>query len=193
MQWRQPPDRDARLHGDLVEFGRGRSRGRGYLAHSDRAGPGVLLLEPSGQPRADAFCAAGFTVLVPEYPPGETPERMIAAAAQYLSANWHPRLGVVAFGERGAASVRSLLRGGTSFDALVLYDALWVGEPIPEMPVVAHMSEVLGSNVSARFEGDLLAGGSEPELFVYPSGVRFAENESLADARTLDALEYLLS
>lgn len=191
MQWRQPPDRVNHLRGDLVEFGRGRSRGRGYLAHSDRVGPGVLLLETEGHRRADSFNAEGFTVLVPEVDltVGET----VAAAAEYLSANWHPRLGVVAVGRSGVDAARALLEREVPFDALVLYGNLWVEGTLPSMPVVGHLSATFDMEQLDAFRAGLQEHGRDPELYLYDDAEPAAQAVEVADARTLDTLEYFLS
>jgi hypothetical protein len=44
MQWRHPPGRPPRDFGELMTFGTRRAGGTGYMAFSERAGPGVLLL-----------------------------------------------------------------------------------------------------------------------------------------------------
>ena len=202
MQWRQPPERVNHLHGDLVEFGRGRSRGRGYLAHSDRVGPGVLLLDPRGQRRADALNAEGFSVLVPE--PGERDEgRVLEAAAEYLSANWHPRLGIIAIGSNGVSAAAGLVRRGLEFEVLVLVEGAWPGEDIPPLPLVGHFSGDFDPARAERLFDAVAAAGHETELYIYdgthdgfsdPRSDAFdADAAALAEARTLDALEYYLS
>ena len=195
MQWRQPPDRVNHLRGDLVEFGRGRSRARGYLARSDRVGPGVLILDPHGHERADALNGEGFTALVPDLELEGVHEGAIVAAAEYLSDNWHPRLGVIAVGSGGAEMAHALVERGVTFDLLVLYGALWPGEPLPPMPVLGHFFEGIEPDRMSRFADALVSQGREPELYTYPIEGAHAGAEAieLADARTLDALVYLLS
>ena len=196
MQWRQPPERVDHPHGDLVEFGRGRSRARGYLAHSDRVGPGVLLLDEHGHERADALNGEGFTVLVPELDLGEGRDGAIVAAAEYLSANWHPRLGVVGVGAEGVLASRILVEREVAFDVLVLYGGLWRGEPVPSMPVVGHFFDDTDLDELKRFQRDLASKSQDPELYTYPATSSLEERAAsieLAHARTLEALEYLLS
>ena len=203
MQWRQPPDRTNHLHDDLVEFGRGRSRGRGYLAHSDRAGPGVLLLEPEGSRRADALCSEGFTVLVPEDVGEEERAPVVRAAAAYLSENWHPRLAVIAVGEAGSVALSALLEGRVGFDVLILLNTLWRDEVLPEMPVVGHFPGSFDPQTLQAAVDALSTAGGEPELysypgttagFLYPDSSDFSgEAAALAEERTRDALEYYLS
>lgn len=202
MQWREPPERVDQLHGDIVEFGRGRARGRGYLAHSNRVGPGVLLLDPAGQKRADALNAEGFTVLVPEVPYQAESGAVFDAAAEYLSANWHPRLGVVAFGSDGALAAASVARGPAAIDVLVLYEALWDEHGLPPVPVVGHFSEEVDRAAIDRFFGTATVPEDDVELHIYegarrgfyePRADSDGEASALALARTLDALEYYLS
>lgn len=194
MQWRQPPQRVNHLHGDLVEFGRGRSRARGYLAHSDRVGPGVLLLEQRAYGRADALNEEGFTVLVPDIDLDGNNAGAIVAAAEYLSANWHPRLGVVGVGPEGALASKALVEREVPFDVLVLYGGFWMEEPLPLMPVVGHFFDDVDLDDLQRFQRELATRGQDPELYSYPAADgEEATSLELADARTLEALEYLLS
>jgi hypothetical protein len=189
MQWRQPPDREDRRRGDLVEFGRGRSRGRGYLAHSDRVGPGVLLLEAGGPPRADRLNAEGFTVLVPDVDMAAAEGDMLEAAALFLSANWHPRMAVVAVGAAGVAAAGLLLEREVPLDALVLYDA--IPSALPQIPVLGHYSADTYLPQVQHFFESLLESGREIEVFVYDD--ERPDGSELAQARTVDSLEYYLS
>jgi dienelactone hydrolase len=129
LHWREPPDRDARDFETFVEFGRGRRSGRGFMAYSERSGPGVVLAHPppsladSVLDVARAVHAEGFTVLVPEMglvPDHAEPERL-TAAADYLIDNWHPRLGVVGFG--AAAALAGQLAVERRCDAVVICGA----------------------------------------------------------------------
>lgn len=122
MQWREPPgDRANRATGEMVRFGGRTDGGDGYLSHSERVGPGVLVLheffglQPSFLAYADRLNEAGFTVLAPDLYDGriattvdearsfaqslDVPAtiRRVHAAASFLTDNWHPRLGVVGF------------------------------------------------------------------------------------------------
>jgi len=191
MQWRQPPKRVEHLRGDTVEFGRGRSRARGYLAHTERVGPGILLLESDGHGRADSFSAKGFTVLVPEVDLAVS-DRAVEAAAEYLSANWHPRLGVVAVGPDGVAAARGLVDRGTTFDALVLYGGVWEGTIVASMPTLVHLASSSDARACERFALRAQESGKEVNVCGY-EGNLVGPEAGLADARTLDMLEYLLS
>src|ERR671918_123694 len=124
LQWREPPDRDARDFETFVEFGRGRRSGTGFMAYSERSGPGVVLLHPPPSwtdpvlDLARLIHSDGFTVLVPDDQSGSELER-IGAAADHRIDNWHPRCGVVGFGPSAEIAVQ--LAGARGCDALVLY------------------------------------------------------------------------
>jgi hypothetical protein len=201
MQWRQPPDRTDRLYADVVEFGRGRSRSSGYLAHSDRVGPGVLVLDPRSTALADALNTEGFTALVPDRPLEDLEPGALEAAAAFLSENWHPRLGVIAAGDAGVAAAGVLAERAVTLDALALIEGRWNADP-PETALIGHYSNEGGPTTADSLFEAVAASGFDVELFVYdePSGFwdRRSENFSteataLVDARTLDALEYHLS
>ena len=104
MQWRGEPDREPHTYGKTVTFGNLRDKGSGYMSYSERIGPGVVILvdelDSGVKNFADTLMHEGFTVLVPELD-GSDPERaqrVAVAAIEYLVDNWHPRIGVVAFG-----------------------------------------------------------------------------------------------
>lgn len=173
------------------------------MAHSDRAGPGVLLLERNGSSHADALSAEGFTVLVPEGDFDEDRDSYFQAAADYLSANWHPRLGVIAVGDEGGRAADMLLGRTVPFDVLVLYNTLWSEGSLPPSAVVGHFAETFDRAAMQRAVDALSAAGAEPELYLYPgtsdafydpASPTFSQPASaLAEERTRDALEYFLS
>jgi hypothetical protein len=117
LQWREPPDREARAFGRMIEFGGRTERASGYLSYSERIGPGVLVcLGEDGDPSsyeglAHALTAEGFTVLV-------VGSDGAAAAASHLRDNWHPRLGLIAL--PGATGALADIEG---LDAIVAYGA----------------------------------------------------------------------
>jgi carboxymethylenebutenolidase len=164
IQWREPPDdRPNRSSGEMVTFGRHRDAGRGYMARSERVGPGVLVLheffglQPSFVDYADRLNAEGFTVLVPDLYDGaiaatvdearvlaggldvDRTLAMLAAAAALLTDNWHPRLGVVGFSLGADFAVE--LSARRAIDALVVYYG--IGDLSParyDGPVLGHFA-----------------------------------------------------
>jgi hypothetical protein len=147
-------------------------------------------LESEGHARADAFNAEGFTVLLPEMDLSVV--EAVEAAAEYLSANWHPRLGVLAVGPACVDAARGLLDRGVSFDALALYGDLWKDDYVAPMPTLAHLPKTFDAEQVRRSCADAGALGRELEIYLYDDDL--AEDAAeLADARTLDMLEYLLS
>lgn len=192
----------------MVEFGRRRDAGRGYMARSDRVGPGVLLLheffglQDSFKELADRLNAEGFTVLVPDLYGGRVASTveeavalrdeldfdatvlMLGAAADLLTANWHPRLGVVGFSLGAAYGVA--LAATRPLEALVLYYGLgdfagsgWAG------PTLGHFAEEDEwedlAEVDAAFEG-LRAAGADAEVHVYPGTGHWFANPAVTDA-----------
>ncbi len=108
VQWRGEPGREPHAYGKTVTFGNLRDKGSGYMSYSERIGPGVVILadrlDAETRSLADALMHEGFTVLAPELgaPDPELAQRVAVAAIEYLVDNWHPRIGVVAFGAAGA-------------------------------------------------------------------------------------------
>jgi len=194
LQWRQPPSNlKNRRYGTTVAFGRGRSEGSGYMAASSRVGPSVLVVDDNtdadGGPEhafADALNEAGFTALAVDVAAREEEDALpvLEAGASFLADNWHPRLGIVAFGPRVPESVRIALE--VRAEALVAY----VADPPPrwdppELPVMAH---VWGPDAGLTTPGDA-------EVYFY--GATDSEESAGAGAeafeRTLDFLLYHLS
>lgn len=74
------------------------------MSYSERIGPGVVVLseqlDDDTRTLADALMHEGFTVLVPELDASDPAraQRVAVAAIEYLVDNWHPRIGIVAFG-----------------------------------------------------------------------------------------------
>lgn len=193
MQWRQPPDRTDRHHEAVVDLGRGVIAD---LAHSDRVGPGVLLLDRAERARSSSWNQAGFTVLAPKRAASDLDDRTLIGAARFLVENWHPRLGVVAVGSSAVSAATRLLALGCEPDVVVLYEGV---PPVTvSTPVVAHL---LAADYSARdqtlFER-LVADGRDVEVHLYdePPGAPDPSpgtDASLAHERTLNALAHYLS
>jgi hypothetical protein len=131
-----------------VTFGNLRDKGTGYMAHSDRVGPGIVLL--TGEPGlpdwatelADHLTDEGFTVLVPalEEMDDAARDRLLMAAASFLADNWHPRVGAIAFDDATVAA--KTLAQAHPLDAIALYSkgaGVELGvEGTDPVPVVEH-------------------------------------------------------
>jgi hypothetical protein len=196
IQWRQPPPGlKNRRYGTTVSFGRGRSEGRGYMAASSRVGPSVLVVDDDvdadGGPAhlfADALNEAGFTALSIDVAAmeGGDPLPVLEAGASFLAENWHPRLGIVAFGPRVPESAQIALE--VHAEALVAY----VADPAPqwdsgELPVMVH---VWGADAGLSRDP-----GVDAEVYFYGEDVQSedGDNAALAFERTLDFFLYHLS
>lgn len=163
LSWREPPEREPRCYGERVTVGRGRRRIGGYLARSERAGPGVVVLhECFGLQQGfvdlcDRLAAGGFTAFAPDLYDGERADGLARAtelaegldralttarlveAAEHLRANWHPRVGAIEF-SLGAGCAMDL---GAAFDldALVVYYGLGDLRGVrPGTPVLGHFA-----------------------------------------------------
>ena len=194
IQWRQPPPGlTNRSYGRTVGFGRGRRAGRAYMAASDRVGPGVLVVSRGDLSQEDiSFATAlnndGFTALVLEGSYGDRTDDVLDAAGEFLTDNWHPRLGVVAFGDRAAPGAAVATR--LAVEALVVYGGL----PAPgwqpgRTAILGHFGEEDRARADARFD-ELERAGAEVERWAY-AGKPFDSSEALS--RTQDFLHYHLS
>ena len=126
VQWRGEPEREPHTYGKTVTFGNIRDKGSGYMSYSERIGPGIVILaeelDAGTRTIADALMHEGFTVLAPELD-GTEPERsqrVAVAAIEYLVDNWHPRIGVVAFGT--TASIADEIGRQRQLDAAVHFE-----------------------------------------------------------------------
>jgi hypothetical protein len=162
------------------------------MAASSRVGPSVLLVDErarEGDPAriyADALNEDGFTALAVDLPSesNDHTDAILEAAASFLSENWHPLLGIIAFGPRVDDAVR--LAGEAGAQAVVAYlsesPAAW---DAGDLPAMVH---VFGSAPS-------LAASDETgsvEICLHEEGS--AEEEAAAAlAQTLDFLHYHLS
>jgi carboxymethylenebutenolidase len=180
--------------GEMVRFGKRRDAAVGYQVASQRAGPGVLIipevfgLTPHFKSFADRLNRDElFTVVAFDLYDGATAAhrdeavalrdsldraRVIAkleAAAEHLTANWHPRLGVVGF-SLGAAYAVALAQE-IEIEATVVYYGLddvdagrWHG------PVLGHFAagdEAPEPAEAKGFTDAVLASGEEAEMHVY--------------------------
>lgn len=231
LHWRRGKDlSESKAFGEMISFGKRKDAGTGYMSHSSRVGPGVLLLHEffgltaSFRDYADALNEEGFTVLAPDLYDGAVatsveqasemasaldPDRVMArlhAAAEHLTGNWHPRLGLVGF-SLGAGYATEMAQQ-TQVDATVLYygisginPARWSGA------LVGHFAETDEweslPDVQTAFE-DLTAHGVEAELFVYPDTGHWFANPGVPDSyapaaaeeawgRTVECLAYNLA
>ena len=100
VQWRGENQREPASYGKVISFGNLRDKGTGYMSYSERVGPGIVVLGGSTK-LCDRLTKEGFTALAPELPPdAATADRIVLAAVDHLVDNWHPRVGLLAFGER---------------------------------------------------------------------------------------------
>ncbi|MPZ68628.1 MAG: hypothetical protein GEU71_03775 [Actinobacteria bacterium] len=143
LQWRSEHTKPERRFGTTVDFGGGAARGTGYMSYSERVGPGVVVVHDAFGLHDDviAFCdelnLEGFTVLAPDLFDGRMARdedeaaalagglddaraaRLIREAAGHLTANWHPRVGVVGLG--WGAALGASAAAGSRLDALVAW------------------------------------------------------------------------
>jgi carboxymethylenebutenolidase len=214
----------------MIDFGKHRTAGTGYISYSDRVGPSVILLheffglQGSFKSYADLLNDQGFTVLAPDLYDGaiadsvESAKTMaqgldvdrtmgrIKAAAEHLTDNWHPRLGVVGFslGANFAVDLAQAL----PVEATVLYYGLGdIDLEAWRSPLLGHFAEQdeWESCADAKTVFDDLQGhGVEAEMHVYPNvghwfanaAVPSAYDEStseLAFERTAEFFQYHLS
>lgn len=206
LTWREPPDRHNRAYGSPVTFGGLRDRGTGYMAYSDRVGPGVIIVHdgfgigPGLVALADDYNRNGFTVLCPDVhgTAEATAHSQLVAAAHHLTDNWHPRLGIIGFSV--GAELAAAVAEEVETSALVLYYGL--GSTGLRLPVQGHFGaddeEVPVAAATAAFDGlvdgemhvyeDAGHGFANPEVAAYDEA-----SAELAMKRTRDFLHYHLS
>jgi len=130
----------------------------------------------------------------------DTMKRLVAAA-EHLSNNWHPRLGVVGFSI--GASLATMLAHEVAIDAAVVYygGGAGLGQSWGERPLLGHFArgddfEPATSALTAMSEM------VDAEAFVYDAAHGFANSDltsfepvaaELALERTLEELHYQLS
>ena len=203
--------------GEMIEFGKRADAGRGYMAHSERVGPAVIVLheffglQRSFMDYADRLNAAGFTVLAPDLYDGATATsvdeartlaqsmdvaaalRKLRAAASFLTDNWHPRLGVVGFSL--GADFAVVVSEQVSVEALVLYYGL--GDLFDDpgastVPTLGHFAETddwLPVADATRTFSVLEANDNGSEMHVYPGTGHWFANSSVPDAYRPEAAD----
>ena len=214
----EPNENTPTCRGETVQFGGRSDRGSGYLARSERSGPGVILLhewfglQDGFKAIADRLCAEGFTVLAPDFFDGklaanEQEAEVLAkagdsdltgfrlkAAARFLIENWHPRLGVIGFS--WGAWWAAWLAQQMAVEATVLYYSVADIEPKNFNGALQghfaekdHFDPIEEVNV---FLKGLADGGMEVDAHVYDAGHWFA-NPSVPKAFDADAAELALA
>jgi carboxymethylenebutenolidase len=215
----------------MVSFGTRRNAWTGYQAASQRAGPGVLVI-PEAFGLTSHFKSFAdrlnhdevFTALAFDIYDGATAahrdeavalrdsldgDRVIAkleAAAEHLTTNWHPRLGVIGFSLGAACAVA--LAQEIEIEATVVYYGFDDVEPDRwHGPVLGHFAENDDAPEPVEAKGFLdavLAAGEEAEMHVYEGvGHGFANQDrpssfdaasaDLAYRRTCDFLRHHLA
>jgi carboxymethylenebutenolidase len=208
IEWRSPREGRGRTFRKSIQFGRRSDSGTGYMSYSDRVGPSIILLheffglQDSFKGLADGLNDHGFTVLAPDLYDGvvvETVEdaqrmaqslddrravRRVVAAAEHLTANWHPRLGVIGFSL--GASFAVALAQERSVDAVVLFYGLRdVDVDRWNTPILGHYAEVdewmPPEEVRSAFEA-LAGAGIDAEMHTYPGTGHWFANPAVQPA-----------
>jgi carboxymethylenebutenolidase len=199
----QPNPNEPRNFERTVTFGKRRDAGTGFMAYSERIGPGVLVLHEA-YGLSDSFKQLaidlrneGFTVLAPDLFNGTVTTELdvartlasamdrertllkLRAAAAFLVDNWHPRVGVLGF-SMGAGQAADLAQSYPVEATVLYYGAAdlpigrWNG------PVLAHYAQeddLLPLEVTRAFTGALEDGGVDLDAYLYPAGHSFANRE----------------
>lgn len=207
--------KEPRNFGRDITFGRLRSKGTGYMSHSERVGPGVLVLHeffgltPSFRRYADRLCDEGFSALAVDLYDGamassvEEAKEMassldhdstmlkLKAALEHLTSNWHPRVGVIGF-SLGAWFAGSLAQE-TELDAAVLYyGTAELDAGRLRCPLLGHFAdsdewEPL-PDITTQWE-KLIADGADAEMVVYPGTGHWFANRDVPDAYNEEAAQ----
>jgi carboxymethylenebutenolidase len=222
-----PPAGPSWEAGERVTFGGLSDKGTGYMAYSERVGPSVLLLHdgygllPSVEELADGLVADGFTALAPDLYDGavartaqeahtlfvaldeDVVDKRLRAAAEHLTNNWHPRLGVIGFSM--GASLATRLARTIDLDATVVYYGGGAGldEEWDSGPLLGHFAEDDASE-SAATARRVMGSLDDGEVLVYRGCAHGFANSALNGAydpaaaelawsRTLEELHYQLS
>ena len=205
-----PNDKEPPRYGRMIEFGKRSDAGTGYMAYSDRVGPGVIVLHEffgltqSFKDYADKLCEEGFTVLAPDLYQGyiapsveeaskkevdeEWAMRMLKAAAAHLTDNWHPRLGVVGFslGAGFAAEMATKM----SPEAVVTYYGAAEASKSWKAPLLAHWAENdewEDAEYVKEYIGALRENGVEVDSYIYEGTGHWFANTAVESAYNSEA------
>ncbi|MFN2489282.1 MAG: dienelactone hydrolase family protein [Actinomycetota bacterium] len=215
MQWREPRDPANRAFGHMIEFGKRRDAGTGYMSFSDRVGPCVLVLheffglQRSFKDLADSINQEGFTVLVPDLYDGVVVDtvaearalaasldtdrtmRRLRAAVEHLTGNWHPRIGAVGF-SLGADFAWALAEEDLLEATVLYYGVPNTDGPPVRSPVLGHYAQndewAPLEEARAAFSA-LDAAGVGAELHDYPGTGHWFANRAVADAFDADGAD----
>ena len=207
--------KEPRSFGNDITFGKLKDKGSGYMSHSERVGPGVLILHeffgltPSFRRYADRLCDEGFTALAVDLYDGavagsveeakklasslehETTMRKLNAALEHLTANWHPRVGVIGF-SLGAWFAGSLAQEARPDAAVLYYGTSDLDASRLRCPVLGHFAETDEweplSDITAQWK-KLEADGADIEMNVYPGTGHWFANRDVPEAYNEDAAE----
>jgi carboxymethylenebutenolidase len=202
IQWRTPETKTARRFGREIRFGGGRDACTGYMAYSERVGPGVIVvhdffgLSDATRNYADDLTRRGFTVIAPDLYDGELATtvdgaiklkdqldevvaiRRLSAAARHLTDNWHPRVGVVGF-SLGGGFAGELASSG-AVEATVVYYGPPGGSPETFTgPLLGHFAahdEWDSLEDVKEYLAEFERAGVEIEMHVYDAGHWFAND-----------------
>ncbi|HVL65351.1 MAG TPA: hypothetical protein VM573_09320 [Actinomycetota bacterium] len=182
-----------------IRFG-GLRGARGYFSATvPRSGPGVVIFDDSGGEEeavalADRLTSEErLTVLVPEVAGGSLPDRgqmpsLLREAVDHLRDNWHPRVGLMAFGS--CAEVAAGYAEALRVDALVLHGRAGLEAGPSGIPLLVHLDAT-----AAERSADLFLERADTDVHLYDDGT-----SSPADAvtgavweRNVEFLRYHLS
>jgi carboxymethylenebutenolidase len=208
IQWRGENTRESSEYGRTVTFGKRKDECTGYLSHSDRVGPGVILLheffglQQTFKDYADALTREGFTVLAPDLYDGRIASSVdeakeisgslddeqvgarLEAARSFLADNWHPRVGIVGFSM--GAWLGMDFAAGRDIEAVVTYYGYAPVDPKTfGAPAMLHLAESDEweplEEVQAAFEG-WPEEAPELEIHVYPGTGHWFANPAVPAA-----------
>ena len=207
-----PNDNEPPRYGRMIEFGKRRDAGTGYMAYSDRVGPGVILLheffglQPSFKDYADKLCEAGFTVLVPDLYDGyiapsvedatkkaqsldeEHVMRVLKAGAAHLMDNWHPRLGVIGFSLGAGFAAQMAIE--MSPEAIVTYYGAAEASERWTAPLLSHWAENdewEDAEYVKEYLGALESNGVDVDSYIYEGTGHWFANTAVSAAYDSDA------